>query len=532
MLRKLSPIHLLIFTCLFYAIFASTMIHPVNQFVKKHGTSTYGKQGRHILRVWRMATLNAVKPFAEVKDHALFHGRNPGLFKFIAELASRAGAKSPVPLQVFLIFLVILGIISQWLWLREFFNNYAFPIAGCLLILGTHFLTFFGHTIHQHPYNYAFFNFCMLFMVRFIKTNKSKYFLYAWLSYFCLCQNYYMFWVSTFIMMTGLLYISGRKLINKYNIILGIAPVITVGMLLIQVAHMHGNLKDGLAKVEEAAKARMVDSVKGERPHFKKKMNQADWFKYPMTVSSRIERYFYIPGIVFAFLFFWLFKLRKKNKSTLDYRLLYFAIPAGLSWYFIMFQHTAVHIVSGRYSYFLWMLFFGYFIYELGKYLKGSSVKRYMKYSALFVLVYGGYGFGYYNMSTLMANIYRIYDFNQRYSKAVTGDEAERIKLFWNRYAIAYQYLDNEWLSPYKDSLFQLGNDFDVVKIHSDGKRQFMVIRTLTGKRIWKGTRKLYINGKYTEMINPNEYIYNWHYDRFSVIVINTTNKIESVELK
>lgn len=532
MLQKLKPVHLLIFTCAFYALFASTMVHPVNQFVKKHGTSTYGKQGRHILRVWRMGLVNAAKPFAEVKDHALFHGRNPGLFKFIAELSVRAGAKSPIPLQVFLIFLVILGMIAQWLWLKEYFKNDVFPIAGCLLILGTHFLTFFGHTIHQHPYNYAFFNFCMLFMVRFIKTNKSKYFLYAWLSYFCLCQNYYMFWVSTFIMMTGLLYISGKKLINKYNIILGIAPVITVAMLLIQVAHMHGNLQSGFKKVEEAAKARMVDAIKTDRPYFKKKMDKSDWYKYPMTVSSRIERYFYIPGIVFAFLFIWLFKLRKSNKSALDYRLLYFAIPAGLSWYFIMFQHTAVHIVSGRYSYFLWMLFFGYFIYELAVYLKGSSKGRYFKYTALFILIYGGYGLGYYNLSTLGANIYRIYDFNQRYNQAVAGDDLEQVKLFWNRYAVAYNYLDKSWLASYQESLFKLGADFDVVKILDEGNRKFIVIRTLTGKKVKKATKKLYINGKYIEMINPNEYIYNWHYDPYSVIAINIKEKIKTIELK
>ena len=84
-----------------------------------------------------------------------------------------------------------------------------------------------------------------------------------------------------------------------------------------------------------------------------------------MTISSRVERYFYIPGIVFLFLFILLFKKIRPQNSALNYKFFYFLIPAGLSWYLLMFQHTSVHVVAGRYSYFLWMIFFGYFFYEI-----------------------------------------------------------------------------------------------------------------------------------------------------------------------
>jgi hypothetical protein len=325
-----------------------------------------------------MAIDDAAKPFSEVKDHALYHRRSPGLFKFIAQLSARAGAQSPIPLQIALVFLVILGIIAQYTWLKEYFKNEIFPLVSCLFILASHWLTYFGLTIHQHPYNFAFFNFCMLAIVRYVKTKNIKYFIFAWLGYFFLCQNYYMFWISTFIMMVGIQYFAGTKVISLKNFVLGLAPVLTLVLVVIQLSIAHGSFSKGIEAIKGAAKARVLDDIQ-EGSGFQKKMNKKDWVKYPLTVSSRVERYFYFPGILFIFFGWILLRLKRANHSKLNYKFFYFAIPAGLSWYLFMFQHTSVHQVAGRYSYFLWMLIFCYLIFELNTYIKLKYPQQQLK---------------------------------------------------------------------------------------------------------------------------------------------------------
>ncbi len=527
---KISPKALLIFTCCYYFAFAASLIHPANLIVREHGKSTYGKQDRHILRVWRMAKYNASKPFEQVKDHALFHKRNPGLFKFIAELTIRAGAKSPIPLQFFLIFLVILGIIAQSIWLKEYFKSDVFPVVGNLFILGTHFLTFFGSTIHQHPYNFAFFNFCMFFIVRFVQKKSWKFFVMAWCSYFFLCQNYYMFWVSTFIMMAGVLYFSKNKLINKEIIILSLAPILTVVLLLIQVSNYHGGLNKGVDKVKEAAEARMLDNIRSDAPAFKKKMSAKDWLGYPMTISSRVERYFYIPGIVFLIIFLLLVFRIKPQNSLLNYKFFYFLVPAGLSWYLLMFQHTSVHVVAGRYSYFLWMIMLGYLFYELKQKIEKYDFKRWFKYCWVFVLVYGIYGFSYVNTKTLFMNFVRLYQYSTLYENAENGSIEARLELFSNKFANAYHMLDEGWLKNLTNKNIKLDDNIILKYEQRVNSNLYLVLESPIYRR--GNEKKLFINDKFYDLTYPNEYERYFQEDRFTVLKFKDLKKIQSISMR
>ncbi len=407
---SLSPKKILIMTCVFFTLFAISIVHPVNRTHRDYSSSTYGKLPRHIDRVWNFAIEDASKPFLEVRDHYLFHGRSPGLFKFIAEMTARLGAKSPIPLQFILIILVNLGIIAQFKWLSLLFKNSVFPVVGCLFLLGSHFLTYFGTTIHQHPYNFAFFNFCMFFIVKYAQTKNIKDYWLCWFCYLFLCQNYYMFWVSTFVMMVGILWLHGNKIISFKNLGLGLAPVLTIGFLVWNISYAHGGFDKGFPKLAKIYKARVLGIV--EKDAVQKPLTKKDYIKYPLTVSSRVERYFYIPGIVFIFLGWILLRLKKANNSKLDYRVFRFLIPAGLSWYLLVYEHTVVHQVAGRYSYFLWMVFFGYFFFEIHTYILNSK-KRYMPYFLKlcwpFVLIYGGYGFLYLNVGGLIKNLMRLF---------------------------------------------------------------------------------------------------------------------------
>ena len=400
-----KPHSILIFTCVFFFLFSLTLIHPVNRTADQYSNSTYGKLPRHVDRVWRLASSDAAKPFSEVKDHYLFHERNPGLFKFIAELTIRAGAKSPAPLQVILSLLVVLGIVAQFYWLKAFFKHDIFPVVGCLFILGSHFLTTFGSTIHQHPYNFSFFNFCMYFIVKFNLTHKRKYFVYAFLSYLFLCQNYYMFWVSTFVMMVGINWSYGQKILSLKNFALGMAPVITMIILLANIAYAHDGLANGIPKLRKIYKARVLGIVEKGEPQ--RALNKKDYLKYPLTVSSRVERYFYIPGFLFLLLVWPLRRMRKFNHSDLNYKVFYFIVPAALSWYMFVYEHTAVHQVAGRYSYFLWIIFLAYFSYELNLWCEKTNRTKW-KYFLPLILIYGGYGFIGLNMRFFVQNIIRI----------------------------------------------------------------------------------------------------------------------------
>jgi hypothetical protein len=59
-----------------------------------------GTYNRNVYRVFRLAKRQAEPPFFEVKNHAFFFDRNPGLFRFAAELFVPAGASEPIPNQL------------------------------------------------------------------------------------------------------------------------------------------------------------------------------------------------------------------------------------------------------------------------------------------------------------------------------------------------------------------------------------------------------------------------------------------------
>ena len=79
-------------------------------------------------------------------------------------------------------------------------------------------------------------------------------------------------------------------------------------------------------------------------------MNASDWFAYPMTVATRLEW-------AYSFSFFWfaiaaicaLFLLSLHNRKSLVSALILLA--GGFSWYFVMFQHTHIHLFIGQYSF-------------------------------------------------------------------------------------------------------------------------------------------------------------------------------------
>lgn len=330
--------------------------------------------------------------------------------------------------------------------------------------------------------------------------------------------------------MAGILYFSKNKLINKEIIILSLAPVFTVVLLLLQVANYHGGINKGLDKVKEAAEARMLDNVRKDKPAFQKKMSAKDWLRYPLTISSRVERYFYLPGIVFLIIFLLLVLRLKHEDSSLNYRFFYFLIPAGLSWYLLMFQHTSVHVVAGRYSYFLWMIMLGYLFYELNRKIENNDFKRWFKYCWVFILVYGIYGFGYINTKTLMMNTVRLNSYFAKIEAAKKGDTGARLELFSNKFANSYGYLENSWLENFGEKQKELvpGLWYKYSGMHNG--YLFVVLESEIYKQ--NTPNKLFINNKYMDLTYPNEYERYFQEDKYTVLKFKNLDEVRSISMR
>ncbi len=521
-LVKINSKHILIFVCAFYTIFNLLLIHPANLGVEKVNERTYGKIDHHILKVWRRAKERSIKPFFEVKDHMLYHERNPAIFQFIVELYQRAGFKTPIFLQLLLIFLVNLGIIAQRTWLKEFFNNDIIPSISLLFIIFSHFLLFMGPSLHQHLYNFTFFNFSMMFLVKFLNTKKRKYFIFTLLSYFVITNNYYMFWVSTYIMMVGALWSKKEKKLILKSFLLGTPVILTFILLFFQISYVKGGVNKTIDTIETAIKARALNQeVKGNNPGFKK--TGVSIARYPHIASQRVERYFYLSGFAFFIVFGITLWLKRKNKSQLNYRLLYAAFPAGLSWYILMSQHTVMHYLSGRYSYMLWMLIMCYFVYEVIIYSKNkfpNTPWKPFQYLSLFLLVYIGYGFSFVTLTTFFGNIYRItYEHPNLMEKAKRGDLESRLKLFSNKFLVEYNWIPINWIKDLQNKNIELcpGTQY---KFHKKfNEFSYFYIYKDSSSPDCKNVRRLIIgnSNKQRKIKGPNEFIQYWKYNNHIV---------------
>jgi hypothetical protein len=195
-----------------------------------------------------------------------------------------------------------------------------------------------------------------------------------------------------------------------------------------------------------------------------------------------------------------------------------------------MFQHTSVHIVAGRYSYFLWMIFFGYLFYELNLKIKGKNYLQWFKYTWPFLLIYGLYGFGYINTRTLAMNFYRIYDYSRNYDKASNGDKDEQLKLFSNKFSKAYGQLPNDWMKSLEKYNINIDDNikYEFSKL-IDGEL-YVLLKSNKYERNF--TKKLYINDKFVDISYPNEYELYFQEDTYTVLKFSDIDTVKSISLK
>lgn len=157
-----------------FNVFAVVRALPVNSQLSENREADRGTYNRNVYRVFRLANDQAARPFFEVRNHAIFFDRNPGLFMFVAELFVRAGATTPFPNQLLAILLWNCGLLLLFLWLLRLFDNEPAAAAGLGLVVVTPFVLFYSSSIHHEPWCFCFFNLTFYCFVRYLREGKPR----------------------------------------------------------------------------------------------------------------------------------------------------------------------------------------------------------------------------------------------------------------------------------------------------------------------------------------------------------------------
>jgi hypothetical protein len=276
--------------------------------------------------------------------------RNPGFFMLVAELFVRAGATTPLPLEILSIILFDVGALCFLVWVYLLFGDPIVAAFGTAFLALSQFFLFYPGIIHTFPYEFAFFNATLLLFVLFLKTSKNGYLVGALIAMFMACMNYWSYYMSSWIIMVGLWWqYRGRPGIKDVAI-LSAPPIAAAALTAIMVMSLFG-AKAGALRIADILVARTLDVRIPGGAWFpdQRFMDAADWYEYPRHVMEKLEwayginRWFLIAaGCTFVLLWF-------RKKSALVSALILLA--GGFSWYYVMFQHTHIHWFVGQYSF-------------------------------------------------------------------------------------------------------------------------------------------------------------------------------------
>jgi hypothetical protein len=351
---------------LLYNAFALVRALPVNTGLSENRESNRGTYNRNVHRIFRLAREQAAPPFFDVKNHAIFFDRNPGMFMFVAELFVRAGAATPFPNQLLSILLWNLGLLLLFLWLLHLLESEVAAVAGVAYMTFTPFVLFYSSSIHHEPWCFFFFNLTFYCYVWYLRLGKPRRWLIATcVAYFFLCQNYWFYYVSA-----GLLFVALQVRMRAFSLrdtlILALVPVIATLTTFLQVMYALGGADRALFRLKDIAAARTVD-MRIEHSEWypdKKFLNAYHWQHYPITVTERIELLAGTSVETFcALLGASVVLAGRRAWWLLSWMLI--VVLAGLSWNLMMFQHTVIHHFAGMYGWFMWALIVAVFVDEV-----------------------------------------------------------------------------------------------------------------------------------------------------------------------
>jgi len=304
----------------------------------------------HLVNVYERAATRAkgspdsFLPIYDVQD--------PGFFLLVAELYTRAGATTPLPLEITSIVLFNIGAACFFFWVYILFSDLVAAAFGTAFLALSQFFLFFPGVTHTFPYEFTFFNVTMLSFVLFLKNNKTGYLVAALIVMFMTCMNYWFYYMSSWIIMVGLWWQYRRRPNIKDVAILSAPPIAAASLTAIMVMSLFGGVKRGAERLADLMAARTFDArIPGGAWYPDQRfMFASDWYHYPATVVTRLDWaysfdfYWFAVAAACTFLLLWC-----RNRETLFSALI--LLVGGFSWYYVMFQHTHIHHFVGQYSF-------------------------------------------------------------------------------------------------------------------------------------------------------------------------------------
>ncbi|MES0488757.1 MAG: hypothetical protein ABUK01_02115 [Leptospirales bacterium] len=355
----------LICTLLFLSIFWTIRNVPANHMLDIHTDRSGGDYGATVYRAYSKAMAQVKRPDESVAYYFLFHGHNPSIYQAFTILTMKMGATDYIASQFISALFSLIGAAFFYFWVRLLFQSAAMANIAVLLLAFMPFLPYYGSVIHHHPYSFFGFNMAILGATLFVNSKNKKWIIMAVAGYMIACLNYWMFYMSTFLILAGIhWYKTGFRKSIPYVFTYGASAVLAVFIVISLMALESGGYKNAFTKLVNKGAYRTLEISSKEKQGTKNAFLNFDFKKrYPQILNERVSTFWYLP-LDFYLALFLLSVFITPREERRKYFLFLFIIPAGLSWFAVMLNHTAVHPFSAIYGFFCWILIAANFYYE------------------------------------------------------------------------------------------------------------------------------------------------------------------------
>ena len=295
----------------------------------------------------------------------IYDVQNPGFFLLVAELYVRAGATTPVALEITSMVLFNIAAVCFFFWVYFLFSDLTVAVVGTIALTLSKFFLFFPGTTHTFPFEFFFFNLTMLFFVLFLKTDRKVYLAASLVAMFMTCMNYWFYYMSSWIIVVGLWWQYRGRPGLKDLALLSAPAIAAAAFTTAMVMALFGGVGKGFHRLADILVARTFDArIAGANWYPDRRfMGPLDWVAYPRTVVDRIEWAFSLEFFWFALAAVYaLFFLSLHNRKSFVSALI--LLLGGFSWYFTVFQHTHIHYFVGQYSFMAICPLFGLIVSE------------------------------------------------------------------------------------------------------------------------------------------------------------------------
>ena len=295
----------------------------------------------------------------------IYDVQNPGFFLLVAELYVRAGATTPLALEITSMALFNIAAVCFFFWVYLLFSDLTVAVVGTVALTLSKFFLFFPGTTHTFPYEFFFFNLTMLFFVLFLRSDRKVYLIASLAAMFMTCMNYWFYYMSSWIILVGLWWQYKGRPGLKDVALLSAPPVAAAAFTAAMVMALFGGVSKGFHRLADIFVARTVDARIAGGNWFpdRRFMGPLDWIAYPRTVVEHLQWAFSLEFFWFALAaVYTLFFLSLHNRKSFVSALI--LLLGGFSWYFTMFQHTHIHYFIGQYSFMAICPLFGLIVSE------------------------------------------------------------------------------------------------------------------------------------------------------------------------